>query len=150
MLSIYNMILAISFFQAQPVSLRESAYLDGANDMTIYVRIILPLSTPLMATLALFVAVYQWNAWIDTAFYCTASEHLRTLAYLLRDVVVSNQISAQTAATLNSVAAGKMKTTTTRSIQMAAMMIAVLPIMCVYPFVQKYFVSGIMLGAVKG
>ena len=151
MFSIYYMILAISFFQSLPMTLYESAYLDGANDLYIYVRIVLPLSMPLVATLALFMAVNQWNSWIDTAFYNTGAKHLRTLAYLLRDVIISNETGAQRGAqAINSVAAGKMKTVTSRSIQMAAMMISIAPIICVYPFLQKYFVKGIMLGAVKG
>lgn len=150
MYSIYNMILAISFFQAIPHTLHESAYLDGANDMTIYLKIVLPLSMPLLATLALFVAVAQWNNWTDTAFYCTGQKDLRTLSFLLRDVIVSNETGAMRANSMTSIAAGKMKPTTSRSIQMAAMIVSVLPIMCVYPFLQKYFVSGIMLGAVKG
>lgn len=151
MFSIYYMILAVSFFQAIPRTLYESAYLDGANDMYIYVRIVLPLSLPLVATLALFMAVNQWNSWMDTAFYCTGQKSLRTLAYLLRDVIISNETGVQRGGqAISDVAAGKMKAVTSRSIQMAAMMISVLPIICVYPFLQKYFVSGIMLGAVKG
>ena len=150
MFSIYNMILAISFFQSMPKTLYESAYLNGANDLLIYVRIVLPLSKPLLATLALFVAVGQWNSWMDTAFYCTGQNNLRTLAFLLRDVIVSNETGAMRMQSMTSVAAGKMKPTTSRSIQMAAMIVSVLPILCVYPFLQKYFVSGIMLGAVKG
>ena len=150
MLGIYNMILAVSFFQSIPSSLYESAYLDGAHDLLIYIRIVLPLSKPLLATLALFVAVWQWNSWMDTAFYNTGVKSLRTLAFLLRDVIVSNETGAQFASSMNSVAAGKMKPTTSRSIQMAAMIVSILPILTVYPFLQKYFVSGIMLGAVKG
>ncbi|MCE5344445.1 MAG: carbohydrate ABC transporter permease [Eubacteriales bacterium] len=151
MFSIYYMILAISFFQAIPRTLYESAYLDGANDAYIYVKIVLPLSLPLLATLALFMAVNQWNSWMDTAFYCTGQKNLRTLAYLLRDLIVSNETGVQRGwQAISDVAAGKMKAVTSKSIQMAAMMISILPIICVYPFLQKYFVSGIMLGAVKG
>ncbi len=151
MFNIYFMILAISFFQAIPRTLYESAYLDGANDFVIYIKVVLPLSLPLIATLGLFIAVNQWNSWMDTAFYCTGQKNLRTLAYLLRDVIVSNETGVQRGGqAISDVAAGKMKAVTSRSIQMAAMMISVAPIICVYPFVQKYFVSGIMLGAVKG
>ena len=150
MFSIYNMILAVSFFQSLPHQLYESAYLDGANDFLIYLRIVLPLSKPLLATLALFMAVGQWNSWMDTAFYCSGAKNLRTLAYLLRDVIASNDTGAQFMSSMNSAAAGKMKPTTARSVQMAAMVISILPIIMVYPFLQKYFVSGIMLGAVKG
>ena len=151
MYNIYYMILSISFFQSMPKALYESAYLDGANDLQIYLRIVLPLSKPLLATIALFVAVNQWNAWMDTAFYCTGQKNLRTMAYLLRDIIVSNETGVQRGGqAISDAAAGKMHATTSKSIQMAAMMISILPIVCVYPFLQKYFVSGIMLGAVKG
>lgn len=150
MFSIYNMILATSFFQSIPHAMHESAYLDGANDFVIFFKIILPLSMPMLATLALYVAVGQWNNWMDTAYFCTGNKNLRTLAYLLRDVIMSNQTGAQTMSAINTDAAGRMKPTTTRSVQMAAMVISIVPIICVYPFLQKYFVNGIMLGAVKG
>lgn len=150
MFGIYNMILATSFFQSIPHEMHESAYLDGANDLVIYFRIILPLSMPLLATLALYVAVGQWNSWMDTAYFCTGDKNLRTLAYLLRDVIVSNQTGTQAMSSMDANAAGRIKPTTTQSIQMAAMIISVVPIICVYPFLQKYFVGGIMLGAVKG
>ena len=148
--STYNLLVLRTAFLGIPAAMEESARLDGANDLLIYVRIVLPLSKPLLATLALFVAVGQWNSWMDTAFYCTGQNNLRTLAFLLRDVIVSNETGAMRMQSMTSVAAGKMKPTTSRSIQMAAMIVSVLPILCVYPFLQKYFVSGIMLGAVKG
>lgn len=147
MFSIYYMILAISFFKELPVELYESAYLDGANEFLVFFRIVLPLSTPLLATLALFSAVGHWNSWMDTAFFATANKNLRTLAYLMRDIIMRNETGVRGAA---AVAQGSRMTVTSTSIQMAAMIIAVLPIICVYPFLQKYFVKGIMLGAVKG
>ncbi|MEG1875030.1 MAG: carbohydrate ABC transporter permease, partial [Angelakisella sp.] len=149
MFSIYYCILAKSFFSEMPFELYESATLDGASDLTIYVRLILPLSKPLIATIALFAAVEQWNTWTDTAFYCPGNKALRTLAYLMRDVIMKSQVDASAGKKALEMAAMH-STTTAQSIQMAAMVIAVLPIIMMYPFLQKYFVKGIMLGAVKG
>ncbi len=148
MFSVYYCILAISFFREMPFELYESARLDGAGEITIYTRIILPLSKPLLATIGLFAAVGQWNAWSDTAFYAPANKLLRTLAFLMRDVITRNQVDMSSRASM--MAAAQHSKVTATSIQMAAMIIAILPIVLVYPFLQKYFVKGIMLGAVKG
>jgi putative aldouronate transport system permease protein len=147
--SMYYCILAMSFFREIPYEIYESATLDGARDFTIYVRIILPLSKALLATIMLFAAVSQWNSWTDTAFYATANKGLRTLAYLMRDVIARNQVDVS-AGKQAMAAAARHRTVTATSVQMAAMIIAVFPIICVYPFLQKHFVKGIMLGAVKG
>jgi len=148
MFSTYYCMLAISFFRELPAALKESARLDGASELTIYTRIVLPLSKPLLATLGLFAAVSQWNAWSDTAFYAPGNPDLRTLAYLMRSVIVQNQVDTSSRSAMMHAAAHS--TVTATSVQMAAMIIAVAPIMAVYPFLQKYFVKGIMLGAVKG
>ena len=148
MFSTYYCILAISFFREIPNDLKESARLDGANELTIFVRIILPLSKALLATLALFAAVGQWNSWSDTAFYAPSNKNLRTLGYLMREVIIRNQVDTTSRQAM--MHAAQHSTVTATSVQMAAMIIAVLPIMCVYPFLQKYFVKGVMLGAVKG
>lgn len=148
MFSTYYCILAISFFKEIPTELKESARLDGAGELIIFVKIIIPLSKALLATLGLFAAVSQWNAWSDTAFFAPANKDLRTLASLMRDVIVRNQVDTTSRQAM--MQAARHSTVTATSVQMAAMIIAVLPIMCVYPFLQKYFVKGIMLGAVKG
>lgn len=148
MFSTYYCILAISFFKEIPAELKESARLDGAGELTIFARIILPLSKALLATLGLFAAVSQWNSWSDTAFFAPGNKSLRTLAFLMRDVIIRNQVDTSSRQAL--MQAAKHTTVTATSVQMAAMIIAVLPIMTVYPFLQKYFVKGIMLGAVKG
>lgn len=148
MFSTYYCILAISFFREIPAELKESARLDGAGELTIFTRIILPLSKALLATLALFAAVSQWNSWSDTAFFAPGNKSLRTLAFLMRDVIIRNQVDTSSRQAM--MQAAKHTTVTASSVQMAAMIIAVLPIMTVYPFLQKFFVKGIMLGAVKG
>lgn len=148
MFSTYYCILAISFFREIPNELKESARLDGAGELTIFVKIILPLSKALLATLGLFAAVSQWNSWSDTAFFAPGNKALRTLAYLMREIIIQNQVDTTSRQAM--MQAARYSTVTAASVQMAAMIIAVLPIMCVYPFLQKYFVKGIMLGAVKG
>lgn len=148
MFSTYYCILGVSFFREIPAELKESARLDGAGEITIFFRIVLPLSKALLATLALFAAVGQWNSWSDTAFFAPGNKALRTLGFLMRDVIVRNQVDTTSRQAM--MQAARHSTVTASSVQMAAMIIAVLPIMLVYPFLQKYFVKGIMLGAVKG
>lgn len=148
MFSTYYCILAVSFFREIPAELNESARLDGAGEVTIFVRIILPLSKALLATLALFAAVSQWNSWSDVAFFVPANKALKTLAALMREVITKNQVDTSSREAM--MQAARHSKVTASSVQMAAMIIAVLPIVVVYPFLQRYFVSGIMLGAVKG
>lgn len=148
MFSTYYCILAVSFFKELPSELSESARLDGAGELTIFVRIILPLSKALLATLALFAAVSQWNSWSDTAFFTPSNKNLRTLASLMREVITKNQVDASSRQAL--MQSSRHSKVTATSVQMAAMIIAVLPIVMVYPFLQRFFVKGIMLGAVKG
>ncbi|MDD3277849.1 MAG: carbohydrate ABC transporter permease [Lachnospiraceae bacterium] len=143
-LSLFYIIVATSFFQDIPKELGESARLDGAGEFTIFSRIILPISKPLMATIAIFTSVGHWNAWYESAFF-VSNKSLRTLGYLM--IAVINSSKASTAAADASMQAAS--TTTTLSIQLAAMVIAVFPILCVYPYFQRYFVTGMTVGAVK-
>ena len=148
MISAFFVIIAISFFQAIPIEMIESARIDGSNELTIFAKIILPVSTPIIATIGLFSAVGNWNSWIDSAFFVQKSE-LRTLSYRLIEVINSTQRPSDLVAE----AAGSrmlMGVQTTQSVTMTAMIISVFPIMCVYPFLQKYFVKGITIGSVKG
>lgn len=140
----FFLLVGISFFEEIPGSLRESAKIDGAKELTVFGRIILPISKPFLATCVLFIGVGHWNNWYDTAFF-TRDKGLSTLSFLMMQVINSNQMTSVTAnagiqANVN---------TTPMSIQAAAMIIAILPIVCVYPFLQKYFVTGMMIGSVK-
>lgn len=148
MFSTYYCILAVSFFKEMPIELNESARLDGAGELTIFLRIILPLSKALLATLALFAAVSQWNSWSDVAFFAPANKALKTLASLMREVITKNQVDVSSRQAM--MQAARHSKVTASSVQAASMIIAVLPIVMVYPFLQRYFVKGIMLGAVKG
>lgn len=143
-LNTFFILIGTNFFADIPSSLRESAKLDGAGELKIFTRIILPISKPLLATCVLFVGVGKWNNWYDCTFF-VQSNNLRNLAYLMMQVINSTQVSATAAAA----AASTNTATTTLSIQTAAMVVATVPIMCVYPFLQKYFVTGMMVGSVK-
>ncbi len=140
----YNMLIMKTFFLSTiPDSLEESAFLDGATDFQTLLKIILPLSTPIIATLSLFYAVGRWNAYADAQYYIT-TKSLQPIQYLLRNMVLS---SASDAVTLSE---GMATQSTPEVLQSAMVMFATLPIICIYPFVQKYFVKGIRIGAVKG
>ncbi|MDD6692579.1 MAG: carbohydrate ABC transporter permease [Lachnospiraceae bacterium] len=141
----YNMLIMKTYFQANlPDSLEESAKLDGASDFQILFRIALPLSKPIIATLSLFYAVGRWNSYADNKYYIQ-SDALKMIQYRLSQMV-SSATEAQTT-TLSEAAA---VTSTPEVLQAAAIMFVTIPIICIYPFLQKYFVKGAMVGAVKG
>lgn len=147
--STYYMILFRTYIIQLPKGLQESAMIDGAGEWTIFSRIVIPLSTPILATIGLFVAVNQWNSWQDTLFY-TTNQNLETLQYVLMKVLRQAE-ATQIAKQARSAMARTMGTTsiTPDSIKMAITIVATVPILCVYPFLQKYFVKGMVLGAVK-
>lgn len=139
---VYNVILMRSFIEGLPIALQEAAKLDGANDFTIWLKVILPLCTPSIATVALFVAVGQWNSFMDTYLY---ARDLPTLQYVLYEIMeqATIQIDPHAASSQLSNAVSPM------SVRMAITIVATVPILIVYPFLQKYFVGGMTLGAVK-
>ena len=140
----YNMLIMKSYLQATiPDSLEEAAFLDGASNLTILWRIVLPLSKPILATLSLFYAVGRWNTYADAKYFVTRKA-LQPINYLLSNMVLN---SGSDAISLSESAA---VTSTPEVLQAATIMFATLPIILVYPFVQKYFVKGVMIGAVKG
>lgn len=142
--SAYNMIIMKTSIQTTvPDSLEESALLDGANDIRILVQIVLPLCKPILATLCLFYAVGRWNAYQDSVFYIT-----RQPLYLLQHKL--NLLIQTTNTTLTAAEAQPDTVTNPEVIKSACIIFATLPIVIVYPFVQKYFVKGVMIGAVKG
>ena len=141
----YNMLIMKTYFQSNiPDSLEESAFLDGATNMQILFRIVLPLSTPIIATLSLFYAVGRWNAYSDNMYYIK-TDALKMVQYKLYQMVSSAQESQKTQ--LSEAAA---VTSTPEVLQAAMIMFVTIPVICIYPFLQKYFVKGIMVGAVKG
>ena len=147
MMSVYNMILIRSYIESMPDSLFEAAKIDGANDLVVFVKMVIPLSKPILMTVALFVVINQWNSWFDAYLY-TSDQALKPMQSILVEILNQYQTGASTSQAMSNAKAGV--TVTPDSIRMAATMVATLPIIMVYPFVQKYFVKGIMLGAVKG
>ncbi len=143
-ISAYNLIVLKSFFSSLPESLEESAILDGCNDIGVLFRIVLPLSKPVLATLSLFYAVGKWNSFMDALFYITDSK-LYPLQLKLYQIIVNSQgIDA-------SIGEGNIsQNVLPESLEAACVIFATVPIILVYPWLQKYFVTGIMVGSVKG
>lgn len=141
----YNMLIMKTALQTSiPDSLEESAFLDGASNFQILTRIVLPLSKPVIATLSLFYAVGRWNSYADNIYYIK-NDKLKMAQYKLSQMV-SSAADAQTI----SLSEGAAVTSTPEVLQAAAVMVVTIPIICIYPFIQKYFVKGVMIGAVKG
>lgn len=138
---VYNMILVRSFIDGLPPALQEAAQLDGANDFQIWYKVVMPLCTPVIATIALYYAVGQWNSFMDTYLY---AKELPTLQYKLYEIMSQATMQLDTHTTTNATQA-----VTPMAIRMAVTVVATVPIIVVYPFVQKYFVGGMTLGAVK-
>ncbi|WP_159886702.1 carbohydrate ABC transporter permease [Paenibacillus puerhi] len=145
----WNIFVIRSFMDGLPISLQESAKLDGANDMTIFFKIILPLCKPVLATISLFIAVAQWNSWFDTFLYNSTSEHLSTLQYELMKILANTTIGSSNADLARSGNPALSAQVSPESIRASITIVATLPILLVYPFLQKYFVKGLTLGAVK-
>lgn len=144
--SAWNMILMRNFFSQLPETLEEAAMLDGATPLQILVKIILPLSMPIIATIGLFYAVGHWNAWFDASIYINDTNKLPVQVFM-RNVILSMSSKEIDGAVLNEVAGVR---PTAETLKSAVIIITTLPILCVYPFIQKYFVKGIMVGSIKG
>lgn len=140
-LSVYNAIICKTAMEGIPPSLHESAYVDGANDMTVLFKIVLPLIKPTLAVLILYYGVQHWNAWFDASIFIKTESKL-PVQNILRAVLMANRNLAE--------GAGDSFNAYAESIQYAAIVIITVPILCVYPFLQKHFAKGVMIGAVKG
>ena len=145
MVSAFNMLVIRTYMNGIPDSLEESAQLDGAGYTTIFLKIYSPLCKPVYATVALFVAVGQWNSWFDAMLYNRMSDNLTTLQYELMKLLSSVTNQGGNAEMMKN----SMGTVTPTSVRAAATIITMLPIICIYPFLQKYFVAGLTLGGVK-
>lgn len=153
LISAYNVVLIKTYVEQLPASLEESAKLDGAGYLRVFVSIILPLSKPIIATVAVFVAVGHWNSWFDNHIYARANSDLMTLQYLLYNYLneaqrIADQIKNATGGSMDMEQV--IASISPKGIRMTITVLASLPIFAVYPFMQKYFVKGIMVGAVKG
>lgn len=144
-LSTYNMIIMRSGFAAVPSALEEAAEIDGASPFRTFIKIVLPLALPTVAVIALYYAVSQWNAWFNAAIYLTDTE-LLPLQLFLRDILTQNKVDEFTAGGGVSDANALMLA---EVIKYAIIIVSVVPILLLYPFIQKYFTKGVMVGAVK-
>ena len=152
MISAFNFVVIRTYIQTLPSSVIESARIDGCGDFKIFLRIILPLCLPVLATIALFIAVGSWNSWFDTMIYNSGRVKLHTLQYKLMEYLQSSQSQSKSAAAIGAMgmsrdAAANMVTPV--SIRAAVTIIAALPIIVVYPFLQRYFITGLNVGGVK-
>ena len=149
-MNVFGMILMRTYIESLPASLEESACIDGANDLVIYFRIIIPLCIPVIAAVTLFSCVGQWNAFTDTLIYNSSKKNLYTLQYVLV-TLVSTVSASQNVNSLKDLInnVGKVKLTP-MAVRMAITMVTVIPISMVYPILQRYFIKGILMGAVKG
>lgn len=138
--SAYNLIIVRNFFESIPDSLEESAKMDGANDITVLFRIVVPLSKPCLATVSLWCIVGHWNAWFDCMLYIK-EEAKYVLQYTLQRILIDGQIQDINVTDV---------VVNTETMKMAALVVSIIPIIVLYPFIQKYFTKGVMVGAVKG
>ncbi|MBR1743934.1 MAG: carbohydrate ABC transporter permease [Lachnospiraceae bacterium] len=145
MVSAFNMLVLRTYMEGIPDSLEESAQLDGAGYFTIFAKIISPLCLPVYATVALFVAVGQWNSWFDAMLYNRMSEQYTTLQYELMKLLSSVMNQTGSVDSMKNAASS----VTPVSIRSAATILTMLPIVCLYPFLQRYFVTGLTIGGVK-
>lgn len=145
--SFYNMVILRSFLQELPTSIEEAAKIDGANDIQIMYKIVLPLCKPVLATITLWLAVGSWNSWTDTMMYIT-DRKLYPLSYIMMQLIKESSLADQMAQDSGMVSAAAMPTPDT--IKAATLVVSTLPIIMVYPFLQKYFIKGVTLGSVKG
>ncbi len=148
--SFYNMVIIRSFLQELPASIEESAAIDGANSMQTMIKIVLPMSLPVLATVTLWVAVGAWNDWTTTLMYVTEKD-LFPLQYLMMRLIKESEIAQQMASNAAMMGVGEdtVIQTTSESVKSATMMVSTLPIIAIYPFLQKYFIKGVVMGAVK-
>ena len=142
MINTFNVIVLINFFRAVPAELEESAKIDGANDLVIFLRLMIPVAMPAIATITLFIAVYHWNALMDGILYINTSTK-KPLQVYLNDIVAAGQ-------TQDMFQDASARWMPTMSLKSATIFASTLTILIVYPFLQKYFVKGVMVGSVKG
>ena len=150
MFSCFNMIVIRTYIAGLPEALAESARIDGANDLRIFWQIIFPLCMPVLATVALFVAVGSWNQWFDTQIYNGSKKNLYTLQYLLKMKLATTSNQSSNAANATADALKSTTATTPVTMRCAITVVSAAPILVVYPFLQRYFVTGMVLGGVKG
>lgn len=147
-ISTYNLVVMRSFFEGIPIDLEEAAFIDGANEITIFWKIMLPLSKAALATVGLFYGVSMWNQWFNAMLYLQSGTKF-PLQLIIRQIIMQNQMAAELAA-MGDTSMMAEQTTNSVSLKYATLFLSILPMLAVYPFIQKYFVKGVMVGSVKG
>lgn len=143
-ISVYNVLIMRSFFSTFPKELIEAAKIDGASEAHVFIKVVLPLSKAILATIALFIAVGVWNNWFTSMLFQTESIDFRPMAYTLKVIIdTSRGINAEAGV-------GGFNEVIGESVQYAAIIVSTIPILCVYPFLQKHFTKGVMIGSIKG
>lgn len=143
-ISVYNVLIMRSFFSTFPKELIEAAKIDGASEAHVFIKVVLPLSKAILATIALFIAVGVWNNWFTSMLFQTESIDFRPMAYTLKVIIdTSRGINAEAGV-------GGFNEVIGESVQYAAIIVSTVPILCVYPFLQKHFTKGVMIGSIKG
>lgn len=143
----YYVILIKTYVEQLPISVEESAMIDGAGIMCIFLKIILPMSLPIVATIAIYASVGQWNSWFDNHIYAISNKKILTLQYMLYRYL---QEAESIVRELKERDPGAAVPITPRGVRMTVTMITVVPVLCIYPFFQRYLIKGLMIGAVKG
>lgn len=149
LINAFYLIIVRSYMDTIPESLHEAARIDGANDFFIYRTIVFPLSAPVIATIALFISVNQWNSWFDT-FIFVSNKSLTTLQFELMRIISQSTISVSNIDEIRDKIQNQRVTSTPESIRMAITVVVTAPILLVYPFIQRYFIKGMTIGAIKG
>lgn len=149
LIGVFNLIVIRSFIESLPANLLESAKIDGAGEFRTFFHIVLPLCTPVLATVSLFTGVWQWNSWFDVFLYNSSKENLSTLQYELQKVLQFSSASIQRVDFQAAAAQGGIKRVTPYAIRATMMIVVSVPVIIVYPFLQKYFVKGMLVGGVK-
>lgn len=145
LISAYNMIIMQTFFSSLPDSLEESAGLDGANDLQVYMHIVMPLSKPVLAVMVLFYGVYHWNSWFNAMIYLR-DRTMYPLQLFLREILLQDSLESLATTSVEMAEESLYRDL----IKYCAIIVSTVPILAIYPFLQRYFVKGVMIGAIKG
>ena len=150
MVNVYNMIVMRSFFEGLPYEMHEAAFIDGCGNLQILLRIVLPLSLPILAVMVIFYGVTHWNEYFNALVYISAQE-LKPLQLILRDILITNTTRVSSMMSGGAATTGEMdRIRTAESIKYAVAIVSTLPVLCLYPVLQKHFSKGVMIGAIKG
>lgn len=150
MVNVYNMIVMRSFFESLPYEMHEAAFIDGCGNMKILTRIVLPLSLPIIAVMVIFYGVMHWNEYFSALVYIS-DQKLKPLQLILRDILITSTSRVSSMMSGGAANTGEMdRIRTAESIKYAVAIVSTLPVLCLYPFLQKHFSKGVMIGAIKG